>query len=183
MTTLGPMGRISLRRLLSKLTVLALSASPVAANATISRSSTPRVRAEAPDTDDDDDDLDLDSDAPIDREQVSGHHASLLLGRGLAIALSELPQLDAIHLGATWALSTDPVRREAIARSLEWMFPLVGDSVIIDHLSRDRDPAIRAASARAAWIRRPTGGDPGVLARLSHDADLEVRSIALRSQR
>jgi hypothetical protein len=182
MTTLASMGRISLRRLLSKLTVLALSASPVAANATISRSSTPRLRAEAPDVDDDDD-LDLDSDVPIDREQVTGHQASLLLGRGLAIALSELPQLDAIHLGATWALSEDPVRREAIARSLEWMFPLVGDSVIIDHLSRDTDPAIRAACARAAWIRRRTGGDPGVLARLSHDSDLEVRSIALRSQR
>jgi hypothetical protein len=176
------MGRISLRRLLSKLTVLALSASPLAANATSVRS-VARVRATEPDPVDEDDDLDLDSDVPIDREQVSGHQASVLLGRGLAIALSELPQLDAIHLGATWALSEDSVRREAIARSLEWMFPLVGDSVIIDHLSRDPDPAIRAACARAAWIRRTTGGDPGVLARLTHDADLEVRSIALRSQR
>jgi hypothetical protein len=63
------------------------------------------------------------------------------------------------------------------------MFPLVGDSIIIDHLSRDADPEIRAATARAAWIRRSTGGDPGVLERLTHDSDPEVRSIALHARR
>jgi hypothetical protein len=157
MTTLVPMGRISLAHLLTVLAISASAASPASANAT--------------------------TDLTIDCGEVGGREASVLLGRNLAMAMSELRQLDAIHLGTTWALSPDPVRREAIARSLEWMFPLVGDSVIIDHLSRDIDPAIRAASARAAWIRRTTGGDPGVLARLSHDSDLEVRSIALRSQR
>ena len=56
-------------------------------------------------------------------------------------------------------------------------FPLVGDALVIDHLSRDADPQVRAASARAAWARRP-GGDPGVLARLSADPDPEVREVA-----
>ncbi|MEO8840932.1 MAG: hypothetical protein ABI591_05835 [Kofleriaceae bacterium] len=168
--------RISLRRLLSKLTVLALSASPLASAATVSKSNVQRIRT-------DEDVLDFDDDTPIDREQVGEHDAAIMLGRGLATALSELPALDAIHLATTWALSEDHVRRTAVARSLEWMFPLVGDSIIIDHLSRDTDPEIRAASARAAWIRRPTGGDPGVLERLAHDLDPEVRSIALHARR
>lgn len=180
MTTVAPMRRISLRRLLAKLTVLALSASPLANAATVSKSNAPRIRI---DDDDIDVDLDLDNDTPIDREHVGEHDAAIMLGRGLATALSELPALDAIHLASTWALSEDQVRRTAVARSLEWMFPLVGDSIIIDHLSRDADPEIRAASARAAWIRRPTGGDPGVLERLAHDIDPEVRSIALHARR
>jgi hypothetical protein len=175
MTTVAPMRRISLRRLLSKLTVLALSASPLASAATVSKGNAPRIRIE--------DDIDLDDDSPIDREHVGEHDAAIMLGRGLATALSELPALDAIHLATTWALSEDQVRRTAVARSLEWMFPLVGDSIIIDHLSRDADPEIRAATARAAWIRRSTGGDPGVLERLTHDADPEVRSIALHARR
>ena len=175
MTTVAPMRRISLRRLLSKLTVLALSASPLANAATVSKGNAPRIRIE--------DDIDLDDDSPIDREHVGEHDAAIMLGRGLATALSELPALDAIHLATTWALSEDQVRRTAVARSLEWMFPLVGDSIIIDHLSRDADPEIRAATARAAWIRRSTGGDPGVLERLTHDIDPEVRSIALHARR
>jgi len=157
MTTLAPMGRISLAQLLTVLAISAAAASPASANAT--------------------------SDLAIDCGEVGGREASVLLGRNLAMAMSELPQLEAIHLGATWALSPDPVRREAVARSLEWTFPLVGDSVMIDHLSRDPDPAIRAASARAAWVRRATGGDVGVLARLGNDSDPEVRAIALRAQR
>jgi hypothetical protein len=171
------MRRISLRRLLSKLTVLALSASPLASAATVSKGNAPRIRVQ------EDDDIDLDGDEPIDREHVGEHDAAIMLGRGLATALSELPALDAIHLATTWALSEDQVRRTAVARSLEWMFPLVGDSIIIDHLSRDADPEIRAATARAAWIRRSTGGDPGVLERLTHDIDPEVRSIALHARR
>jgi hypothetical protein len=178
MTTVAPMRRISLRRLLSKLTVLALSASPLASAATVSKGNAPRIRVEA-----EEDDIDLDGDEPIDREQVGEHDAAIMLGRSLATALSELPALDAIHLATTWALSEDQVRRTAVARSLEWMFPLVGDSIIIDHLSRDADPEIRAATARAAWIRRSTGGDPGVLERLAHDSDPEVRSIALHARR
>ena len=83
----------------------------------------------------------------------------------------------ATHLAATWSLSDDPLRRLAVAHALEWTFPLVGDALVIDHLSRDADPQVRAASARAAWARRP-GGDPGVLARLSLDPDPAVREVA-----
>jgi hypothetical protein len=106
----------------------------------------------------------------------------LALGRGLALTLGEMRPLWATHLATTWALSPDPVRRAAVACALEWAFPLVGDAVIIDHLSRDADPQIRAACARAAWIRRTTGGDPGVLARLVDDPDPEVRAVVRRAR-
>lgn len=170
------MRTISLRRLLSRLTVLALSASPAASPAAPAQPLTrPQPRPEF-------DDADLDADLPIDRGQVDARDATTMLSRSLAQALGELKPLEATHIATTWALSDDPLRRAAIASALEWAFPLLGDATIIDHLSRDPDPAIRAACARAAWVRRATGGDQGVLARLASDEDPEVRAIAARAR-
>ena len=101
----------------------------------------------------------------------------------LALALGRLRPLEATHLASSWALADDPVRRSAVANALEWMFPLVGDDLVLDHLSRDRDPKIRFACARAAWVRRSTGGDHGVLDRLADDPDPEVRAIAIKARR
>ncbi|HET9624123.1 MAG TPA: hypothetical protein VFP84_22275 [Kofleriaceae bacterium] len=129
----------------------------------------------------DDDDIDFDASVPIDREHLDARDAAATLGRTLALALdpiSGMRRLSATHLAATWSLSDDPLRRLAVAHALEWSFPLVGDALVIDHLSRDREPGIRAAAARAAWARRHTGGDLGVLARLSHDPDPTVRAVA-----
>lgn len=173
MTTLTEplMSKVSLRRLLSRLTALALTTSSVGTAAAASR-------------DADVCDL-LDADLPIDREQVDAHDAGGALGRSLAMALDPsagMAPLRATHLASTWALSDEPLRRLAVANALTWTFPLVGDDLVIDHLSHDPDPAIRAATARAAWARRATGGDPGVLARLSHDPDLAVRTIALAAR-
>jgi hypothetical protein len=105
----------------------------------------------------------------------------MAIGRSLALAIARMRPLDATQLVATWALSEDPVRRLAVAYSLEWTFRLVGDSLVLDHLSRDSDPVIRVAVARAAWMRRPTGGDAGVLARLVEDPDAGVRAVARRA--
>ena len=162
-----PMPKVSLRRLLSKLTALALTTSAVAPAA-----------ADAMERDTTRELDDLDCDAPIDREQVAAEDAGLALGRSLALALAELRPLEATQLAATWSLSEDPVRRLAVAHALGWSFRLVGDAAAIDHLSRDADPAIRAAAARAAWVRRMHGGDPGVLRRLADDPDPRVRAIA-----
>src|SRR4051812_24630980 len=119
---------ISLRRLLSKLTALALStAAPASAQPV--------------------DDVELDASLTLDREHLDPHDAGLTLGRGLALAIYEMRPLSATHLAATWALSTDPVRRLALAHALEWAFPLVGDAMVLDHLAKDSDPKIRAATA------------------------------------
>jgi hypothetical protein len=155
------MAKISLMRLLSKLAILAGIATPAIA-------ATDRV---VPDP------L-LVSDAFIDREHVEERDAAALLGRNLAIALQRMEPIEATHIASGWAMSPDPMRRIGVARALEWQFPLIGDAVVIDHLSRDPDPAIRASCARAAWIRRATGGDPGVLDRLSRDIDPDVRASA-----
>lgn len=166
------MSKVSLRRLVSRLAALALSTSSVGPATA--------APAEAPDAagiDVDDEDGDLDASVPIDREQLEARDAAAALGRSLALALGELRPLTATHLAATWSLSDDPLRRLAVAHALEWTFPLVGDALVIDHLSRDADPQVREASARAAWARRP-GGDPGVLARLSLDPDPQVREVA-----
>jgi len=166
------MSKVSLRRLLSKLTAIALSTSAIGAAA----ASDPMVDPAGLDAPDDD--SDLDASLTIDREHLDAHDAASALGRSLALALGELRPLSATHLAATWSLSDDPLRRLAVAHALEWTFPLVGDALVVDHLSRDSDPTIRVAAARAAWVRRATGGDLGVLARLSHDPDPAVRAVA-----
>jgi hypothetical protein len=156
------MRKVSLVRLLSKLAILAATASPALAS--------PADRV-VPDP------L-LICDGFIDAEHVDHRDAAALLGRNLAIALERMEPLEATNIASTWALSPDPLRRIGVARALEWQFPIVGADVVVDHLSRDPDPQIRVACARAAWIRRGTGGDPGVLDRLAHDSDPEVRAIA-----
>lgn len=154
---------ISLRRLLGKLTALALStAAPASAHATVA-----------------DDDVELDATLTLDREHLDTRDAGLTLGRGLALAIHEMRPLSATHLAATWALSEDPVRRLALAHALEWAFPLVGDAMVLDHLSRDTDPQVRAATARAAWARR----DHTLLGRLVDDPDPDVRAIAATARR
>jgi hypothetical protein len=162
MTTLPqPMHRISLRRLLA---VLALSGSPGAASA--------RAAPTA----------ELDADIPIDREHLDKSDAAVMLGRELARTLENQSPIAATHLASTWALSEDPLRRLAIANALEWDFRLVGDDIVLDHLSRDADPAVRGAVARAAWMRRARGADVGILARLAADDDPDVRAIATRAR-
>lgn len=177
------MSKASLRRLLSKLTALALSTSAVGPAAAAGKPNREPIGIDASDDNDacDDEDVDFDASVPIDREHLDAHDAAATLGRTLALALdpaSGMRQLAATHLATTWSLSDDGLRRLAVAHALEWTFPLVGDALVIDHLSRDRDPAIRAAAARAAWARRHAGGDPGVLARLRHDPDPGVRAVA-----
>jgi hypothetical protein len=161
------MAKIPLRRLLSKLTVLALSASP---GVSMAQAATPAACS---------DDGDLDGDTAIDRDNVDPQDAASMLGRGLAVALGEVTPLSATHLATTWALSEDPLRRAAIASALEWQFPLFGDGAIIAHLAADPDPQIRGAIARAAWVRRTRDAD--VVRRLIDDADPEVRAIARRA--
>jgi hypothetical protein len=174
------MSNVSLRRLLSKLAAVALSTSVAPAVSAMAAPDLPAEPGETtggPGADLEDGDGDLDASLPIDREQLEAQDAAAALGRSLALALGELRPLTATHLAATWSLSDDPLRRLAVAHALEWTFPLVGDALVIDHLSRDADPQVRAASARAAWARRP-GGDPGVLERLSLDPDPQVRAVA-----
>jgi hypothetical protein len=175
----GNMSKVSLRRLLSKLTALALSTSAVGPAVAAARPC-PEVDISASETGDppDLDDSDFDASLPIDREHLDPRDAACVLGRSLALALGDMRPLAATHLVATWSLSSDAVRRLAVAHALEWRFPLVGDAVAIDHLSRDPDPQIRVAAAQAAWSRRSTGGDLGVLARLSGDGDPTVRAVA-----
>jgi hypothetical protein len=173
------MSKVSLRRLLSRLAAVALSTSAASAAgaAVADPSREPAPREDRIGNDLEDGDGELDASLSIDPGQLEARDAAAALGRSLALALGELRPLTATHLAATWSLSDDPLRRLAVAHALEWTFPLVGDALVIDHLSRDADPQVRAASARAAWARRPAG-DPGVLARLSLDPDPEVREVA-----
>jgi hypothetical protein len=158
--------KLPLRSLLSRLTAITLTAAPIGPAAVAAPALIEREIEEL-------------TESEIDPELVDREDAALALGRGLALALGEMRPLAATQLAATWSMSPDPLRRLALGVALEWRFPLVGDALVIDQLSRDAEPAIRIAAARAAWIRRPTGGDLGVLARLADDPDPQVRSVAL----
>ena len=105
-----------------------------------------------------------------------------VIGRSLALTLSELSALEATHVASSWALSADRGRRAAVAQALGWVFPLLPDAQIIEHLAGDPDPRIRAACARAAWARRVSSPVGHVLVRLCADPDPEVRAIAARAR-
>ena len=152
-----PKPRARLRALLGRLTMAAasLSASPALAR---SAPPIPSLPSDDPGSDDD---------------AARAAHA-----HSVAISLTHMPPLDAVAAASEWALSPDAARRLAVALALTWSFPLVGDDIVIDHLSRDDHAAIRTAAARAAWARRATGGDPGVLERLSVDPSASVREVA-----
>ena len=176
------MSKVSLRRLLSKLTALALSTSAAGpATGEPVRELAGQGTEGTVDTVDADD-SDLDASLQIDREQFDAQDAASALGRSLALALGGMRPLSATYLAATWTLSSDPVRRLAVAHALEWTFPLVGDALVIDHLSRDPDPKIRMAAARAAWARRTALADATVLARLVDDSDPDVRAVAMSAR-
>ena len=158
------MSKVSLRRLLTALTLT---------TTTVASAGTPADSTQC---------QDLCGDQTIDTGGVDELDAAATLGRGLALALSEMRPLGATQLASSWALSEVPMRRLAVAHALEWTFKLVGDDLIIDHLSRDGDPQIRKEAARAAWVRRASGGDPGVLSRLAEDPDPAVRAVAARAR-
>jgi hypothetical protein len=163
-------------RLLSKLGFATVSATAVVAPASTTAGPRATVVSDDSDVESDDDTNLLAAGQPA--TQVDLGHDAGSPGRGLAVALSRAPALVATELAARWAVSGDAARRFAIADALSWRFRLVGDDVVIDHLSRDSDPVIRRAAARAAWARRETGGDDHVLKRLADDPDLEVRRVA-----
>ncbi len=150
--------RGALRRLIGKLvlTTLGISAAPAAADGSEPDDVEAALRLISPD----------DPDAV-----ASGHALAVLLGR--------MHPLDATRTAATAAMSPRPELRVALGEALTWHFRLVGDDVVIDHLSQDLDPGVRFAAARAAHARRTGGGDAGVLDRLTHDPDPAVREAAI----
>ena len=177
MTTLPPttpMSKVSLRRLLSRLAAIALSTSAVGAT----RADAALVQSERGETDAE---VELTADVPIDPDFIDPPDAAAALGRSLALAIGRMRPIEATQLVATWAMSEDPMRRLAVAHSLEWQFKLVGDGMVIDHLARDPDPAVRLEIARAAWVRRGVADVYGALARLIEDPDPDVRAVALRA--
>lgn len=171
--TTPPMLKVSLRRLLARLAAIALSTTAVTA---ASADDGLPVTGLAPDAD-----VELTADVPIDPDHIDRPDAAAALGRSLALAVERMRPIEATHLVTTWAMSEDPMRRLAVAHSLEWQFKLVGDSVVIDHLARDPDPAIRLEIARAAWARRGVADVYGALALLIEDPDPDVRAVALRA--
>src|SRR5687767_10592302 len=110
------MSKVPLRRLLTRLTAIALTASPLAITEAAPNAAMTPIS-------DEDFDAELDADIPIDREYIDPPDAAYALGRGLALAAARLRPMVATHIVSTWALSEDPVRRLAVAVALEWEFP------------------------------------------------------------
>ncbi len=170
-----------LHRLLGRLTAatsgIALSAIPAHA---VTRGGAASIAASPP--------ADFDGDPPgvtvpdnPDEDVADPRHAAA--AHWLAISLERMEPLPATYTACTWTLSSDPEQRVTIAGALEWTFRLVGDSIIVDHLSRDPEARVRAAAARAAWARHAAGVDEQILARLAADPEPEVREIARLAMR
>jgi hypothetical protein len=100
-------------------------------------------------------------------------------GYTLAILLEHMDPFDATRTAAAGALSDRVEVRRALGEALTWIFPLLGDDVVIDHLSRDADVEVRFAAVRAAHARLAPGDDTGVLARLCDDDSSFVAHAAV----
>ena len=97
--------------------------------------------------------------------------------------LAWMTPLERIELVASWATSSSPHLRLAIARGLRHMGPVPpvpGALSAIEHLAGDPDPSVRAAIVEAAWLRRREAPDRliAVLDRLAVDENLFVREVA-----
>ena len=99
------MRKLPLRRLLSKLAVIALATSSAQASP---------IEQAVPDPE-------LVTEAFIDPGNVDTREAAALLGRGLAIALEHFEPIEATNVATRWALSPDPMRRVGVARALDKM--------------------------------------------------------------
>jgi hypothetical protein len=154
--------RGAMRRLITKLVVatLGVPASAAAGEAV-------EIEAEAVD----DAEVDAALHLATGGEGGAGAHA-------LAILLDHMRPIDATRAAATAALSPRVDVRAAIGEALTWVFPLLGDTVVIDHLSRDTEATVRLAAARAAHARRTHLDDPALLERLSLDPEASVRDAA-----
>ncbi|MBS1124464.1 MAG: hypothetical protein H6Q90_6692, partial [Deltaproteobacteria bacterium] len=117
------MSKVSLRRLLSRLAAIALSTTAVGAT----RADPAQVQSERGEPDAE---VELTADLPIDPDFIDPPDAAAALGRSLALAIARMRPIEATHLVATWAMSEDPMRRLAVAHSLEWQFKLVGDGMV-----------------------------------------------------
>ena len=95
-------------------------------------------------------------------------------------ALAWMSRVERTELIATWATSTDPAVRLAIARALRYAGPALGSHTASEHLARDPDPAVRLVIAEAAWLRRREAPERliAVLAGLADDGDAMVREVA-----
>jgi HEAT repeat protein len=104
----------------------------------------------------------------------------LALAALLPDVLAWMTPLERVELIASWASSTSPQLRLAIARALRHAPPVPGSIVAIEHLAGDPDPAVRAAIAEAAWLRRRESPDDliAVLHRLAEDDNLFVQEVA-----
>jgi CheY-like chemotaxis protein len=113
------------------------------------------IMAMPPDADAATDDLDP-PDLLLDDEPGVGDQAPV----SLASELQRLDPFDATELAATAALDPEVRIRQLLAEALITPFALVGDDVVLDHLSVDPDPGVRATAHRAAITRGLRRVDP-----------------------
>jgi CheY-like chemotaxis protein len=122
------------------------------ANSLIAGAGIMGVPSDSDATTDDVDALDL---SPGDEPGI-GDEAQL----SLAVQLERMDPFDATAFASTAALDSNIDVRHMLAEALTSTFPLVGDDIVLDHLSVDPDPGVRATAQRAAVARGLRRVDP-----------------------
>jgi CheY-like chemotaxis protein len=113
------------------------------------------IMAIPPDADANTDDLDA-TDSLLDDEPGISDDAPV----DLAVELERMDPFDATAFAATAALAPEVRVRHLLAEALASPFRLVGDDVVLDHLSVDPDPDVRATAHQAAIVRGLRRIDP-----------------------
>ena len=102
---------------------------------------------------------------------------NLVSGVALATALAQLPPFEA-HRSGVRARAVDRRHQPARGRQRARVdVPLVGDGLVIDHLSRDPDPRDpRRRGTRRLGRAAPSAATPACSPGLADDPDPEVRA-------
>jgi CheY-like chemotaxis protein len=117
------------------------------------------IMAVPPDADANTDDLDA-TDSLLDDDPGASDEAPVDIAVDLGVELRRMDPFDATAFATTAALAPEVRIRHLLAAALVSPFALVGDDVVLDHLSLDPDPDVRATAHRAAIARGLRRIDP-----------------------
>lgn len=114
----------------------------------------------------------------LSRDESDSVRISAAVGLARAIERSSAPER--IDLVCSWALSSDPDERLALARALTWATPVFVADLVLQQLAQDETATVRAAAlaAVARHFHENSAVYTEIVSQCENDADPNVRRLA-----
>lgn len=114
----------------------------------------------------------------LSRDESDSVRISAAVGLARAIERSSAPER--IDLVCSWALSTEPDERLALARALTWATPVFVADLVLQQLAQDETATVRAAALAAAarHFHENSAVYTDIVSQCENDSDPNVKRIA-----